>query len=144
MKKFLSVWLAFCILILQYGCTTQRTVPINEAQEKHKNKTTLLLHTPNSRYQLINYKFTAETLQGNLDEYSGNNLNILHVYTDQSFNYNPYEENLQAIIIPISKISEIKYGKFDGIKTFLIVGGLIAIIIVAGSTISFNVLSGDI
>ncbi|HAQ21607.1 MAG TPA: hypothetical protein DCR40_20615 [Prolixibacteraceae bacterium] len=144
MKKLVSVWLAYCILIMQSGCTTKRTLSMSEVSIHHTKKTSLVLHTPNSRYQLLDFKFTDDALVGNLEEYSGKNANILHVFTDLNFYYNPYQKIHQSINVPKSNIQKIKYSKFDGIKTFMLIGGLVATLIILGTnSISYNFNWGD-
>jgi len=117
---------------------------MSEVSIHHTKKTSLVLHTPNSRYQLLDFKFTDDALVGNLEEYSGKNANILHVFTDLNFYYNPYQKIHQSINVPKSNIQKIKYSKFDGIKTFMLIGGLVATLIILGTnSISYNFNWGD-
>lgn len=118
---------------MQFGCTTSRLISMNDAKVKESKKNSLVLHTPGSRYQLLDFKFTEDGIEGKLDDYSGDNTNIFHVYTDLNFYYNQYQKSNQFIKVPNKNIQKIKYSKSDRLKTVALVGSLLALMIIIGA-----------
>lgn len=141
MKKILSFLLSFCILVAQFGCSTFKTIPQQEASITATQKHYLILHAPGNRYQLSHYRFTDAGLEGHLEPFEGGNLNTFHVFTDMRFSH-PGSSVKVPVVIPNSHIQKVKYARHSTLKTILFVGGFIALVTFVGmKNMRFNYLS---
>jgi len=116
MKKIISIILAFCMLILQTGCSTSSKLLSMKEAKTIKNKKYLVLHTPTKTYKLYNYNFTEKTLEGSLAVFSNNNKSKIHVYTNQIFDPKPSLDYDQFVTINEINIQSINYFKPKGEK----------------------------
>jgi len=119
MKKIISILLAYCILLLPTGCSTSKLLSMKEASLV-KNKKYLVLHTPTKTYNLYNYNFSENSLDGSLAAFSKDKKARIHVYTNQIFDLKPTLEYDQFISLKDVNIQSINYSKPRGEKAFII------------------------
>ena len=135
MKRIISILLAYCILILPTGCSTSKLLSMEEASFV-KNKKYLVLHTPTKTYTLYNYKFSENTLEGNLAAFSNNSKAKINVYTDQIFDLKPTVNNKQFISLNVINIQSIKYFKSKAAKmSFITIASVVSAYILASLVI---------
>jgi len=141
MKKLISVILVFGILNITFsGCTSTKLFSIDEASQMQQSKKSLILHDQSRTFMLNNYEFTDNQLKGELTKLSKKGGNNIHVYTPLNFDVKVDENSIIDFELNKSEISKITYTKNKtGATVLLVVGGLLAIIIVAGVT--FNPIS---
>lgn len=131
MKKFVSILLAYCILILPTGCTTTKYLSLEEASSVKTDKNYLVLHTPQKLYKLYDYKFTENALEGTLKQYSGKKNNKLQVYTPINFELKSDINSNQFITLERVNIEKITYSTPEADKTVWIIGaGVLTIIVI--------------
>lgn len=85
MKKFIAMLLSVCMLVVQPGCYSSKTLVVDHPSEKMTRKNYLILHTPTKIYKLHNYRFKGDILTGQLGKYSKPDGRTLHVYTQKEF-----------------------------------------------------------
>ena len=135
MKRIISILLASCILMLPTGCSTSKLLSMEEASLVKNNKY-LLLHTPTKTYNLYNYKFSENTLEGNLAAFSKNSKARINVYTDQIFDLKPTPNNKQFISLNVINIQSIKYFKSNTAKmSFITIASVVSAYILASLVI---------
>lgn len=119
MKKIV-VLLSLAILIFQFGCTTTRYVSFQQASEPKYLRDHLVLHTPETTYHLYDYKFTKETLEGNLKPLTDQKKFGLHVFTNLNFELGLGQDSILQITIPRSNIETVKFHSLNIWKTALL------------------------
>lgn len=105
MKRLVSILLAYCILIIQIGCTTTKYLSFQQVKETKSSKNYLTLHTPQNIFIVENYMFTNESLEGNLMSLSDEKKDGIHVYTEQYIDSDSIPNKSSYIIIPKSNIN---------------------------------------
>ena len=139
MNKAVSILLAYCILIIQFGCTTTRYMSFQQVSEPKYSRDHLVLHTPKTTYHLYDYKFTEETLQGTLKPVMNEKKVGVHVYTNLNFEIGLSQDSIVQITIPKSNIETVNFHSISIGKTALLVWICAApiysliIVLVAGS-----------
>lgn len=121
MKKLTSWLLVYCILLIQVGCVTTRYLSFEQAAEA-KHKKFLVLHTPKQVFNLYNYTFTDEGLNGTLKPVISERLVNLHVYTNLHFDLKDSQISSNQIFIPKSNITNLTVPSLGAGKTLLIIG----------------------
>jgi hypothetical protein len=116
--------LTFLILGFISGCVTTNELTFKEAvtfHDSHASKRDfLILYNNNNQYELHNYTFHPDYLEGVLYVPKVDRSNGLMVYTDASF---AIVDTLSAnnFKIPIDRISRIEYVKTDAFKSIAFV-----------------------
>lgn len=131
MKKIISILLAYCILLLPTGCSTSKLLSMKEASSIKKKKF-LVIQTPVKTYNMYNYNFTEDRLEGSLVGFSKDNKARIHVYTNKIFDLKPTLDYNQFVTINEINIQSINYFQPKSKKT--------AIITIA-SVVSFYILA---
>lgn len=147
MKKFISVLLCCCILMLPAGCRSSKQITTNEAETMKGAQNYLVLHTPNRNYKIYNYKFTNDSIEGNLRLITPSKPNTINVYTEMNFDIEFNRNTSKFIKLAKSDITKVTYSRFSIENTVLAaLGGLGMLAIVAAivaNSLNFNVgLSG--
>ena len=147
MKKFISILLCYCILILPTGCHTSKLLTADEAETKRGTQNYLILHTPNRNYKIFNYKFTKDSIEGDLRIISPGKSKTINLYTEMNFDIKLSRDSSKFVNISKSNISKITYMEFSSGNTILavigILGVLVGIVAIAANNMSFNIdLSG--
>jgi len=147
MKKFVSILLCYCILMLPTGCRSSKLLTTDEAATMKETQNYLVLHTPLRNYKIYNYKFTNDSIEGNLRVISPSKSKTINVYIKFNFDVNLKSNSSEFVRISKSDITKITYRKFSAEKTIIAaVGGLGILVILASivaNSMSFNIdLSG--
>jgi hypothetical protein len=147
MKKFISILLCYCILMLPIGCNSTKLITSDEAETKKGTQNYLILHTPERNYKIFNYKFTKDSIEGDLRIFSAGKSKTINLYTEMNFNINLSRNSSEFVSISKSDISKITYMEFSSGNTILgivgVLGVLVVIAAIAASNMSFNIdLSG--
>lgn len=133
MKKIVSILLAFCLLVLQVGCAPAKTLSMDKAIKKNKGKYSLVIHTPDHKYNLYSYRFTEDALVGELARYSKPKWKALHVYTNATFDL--YSTNISSQPITLERSA---IGKITTINHLqrnpLLYVGIVALIVIGLAT----------
>jgi len=132
MKKIVSILLVFCILSFSPGCQSAKLLSMDEASTMSTDKKYIVLHTPKRVYKLVDYKFTNDSVEGNLMKFSGKNTYAINIYTIFILDYKLENEERQYIKLPKSVIEKITYAKDSPEKTILAVLGGIGVIVLIG------------
>lgn len=147
MKKFISILLCYCILILPTGCHTSKLLTADEAETKMGTQNYLILHTPNRNYKIFNYKFTKDSIEGDLRIISPGKSKTINLYTEMNFDIKLSRDSSKFVSISKSNISKITYMEFSSGNTILAVIGILGVLVgiaaIAANNMSFNIdLSG--
>lgn len=147
MKKFISILLCYCILILPTGCHTSKFLTADEAETKMGAQNYLILHTPNRNYKIFNYKFTKDSIEGDLRIISPGKSKTINLYTEMNFDIKLSRDSSRFVSISKSSISKITYMEFSSGNTILAVIGILGVLVgiaaIAANNMSFNIdLSG--
>lgn len=133
MKKLVSIMLAFCILILQVGCSPAKKLSMDKAIKKNKERYAVVIHTPDHKYNLYSYRFTEDALVGELARYSKPKWKAFHVYTNATFDL--YSTNISSQPITLERSA---IGKITTINHFqrnpLLYVGILGIIVIGFAT----------
>jgi len=132
MKKLISILLTICILILAPGCQSAKLLSMDEASAMSTDKKYIVLHTPKRTYKLYNYKFTDDSIEGDLMKFSGKNTYAINMYTIFILDFKLENKESQYIKLPKSVIEKITYAKDSPGKTALAVLGGIGVIVLIG------------
>lgn len=108
-------------MLIQIGCVTTRYLSFEQAAEA-KHKEFLVLHTPKQVYNLYNYTFTKEGLNGTLNPLISQRLVNLQVYTNLNFELKDSRISANHIFIPKSNITNLTVPSLSAGKTLLIIG----------------------
>ncbi len=142
MKKVVSILLCYCILMLPTGCRSSKLLSKDEATTMGKGQKYLVLHTTKERFKIYNYKFTNDSIKGDLRKFSGNIKNTINVYTDFIFDIKLDNVSSQYIKLARSDIRKMTYVKFSAGNTILAVlggVGIIAIIaVIVANSMTFD------
>lgn len=143
MKKFISILLCYCVLTLPTGCTMYKPLATVDAETVPGAQNYLILHTPTRNYEISNYKFTRDSIEGNLGRNVSSRMNTINIYTQLNFDIKLNMTSTKFIRISKSDISKISYRKFSlGNTILLIAGGAGAIAVLAAivaNSMSFNI-----
>ena len=143
MKKFVSILLCYCILILPTGCHTSKLLTADEAEAKTGTQNYLILHTPNRKYKIFNYKFTKDSIEGDLRIFSPGKSKTINLYTEMNFDIKLSRDSSEFVSISKSNISKITYMEFSSGNTILAVIGILGVLVgiaaIAVSNMSFNI-----
>jgi hypothetical protein len=139
MKKLISILLSICILILAPGCQSAKLLSMEEASAMSTDKKYIVLHTPKWTYKLYNYKFTDESIEGDLMKFTGKNTYAINVYTIFLLDFKLDNEESQFVKVPRSVIEKITYAKDSPEKTALAVLGGIGVVILIGVIAAHNI-----
>jgi hypothetical protein len=128
-KKFISVILIFLILIQIPGCVN--TKPFTSVSDiPVYKKYTYIVHSPTTKYQILNFRFSDDTISGNL-------INGKHAKTTHKVHfYVPADSVLKfnsdmTLVLPVDKISKIELETpAKGATAILIAGSLIVAVII--------------
>jgi len=105
-----------------------------QASEAKPSKKHLILHTPKSKYNLYDYKFTEETLEGFLKSLTDKKKFGLHVYTNLNFEIGLGKDSILQITIPKSNIETVRFHSLNIWKTallaFLVSDGILTLYVV--------------
>lgn len=127
MKKLISFLLAYCLLVMQFGCITTRSWSHEKALSMEQWNQSLVLHTKTRNYKLSNYMFTEDFLQGNLMKYSRPKEKTVHVYTN--LDLNGYTESGQLIFLERLNIERIIFKNHSKVHP-VIIASIITVAIV--------------
>ena len=112
MKKVISISLAICMLNLSIGCSSTKTLSINEVKLYSSSATDyLILHTAKKIYQLHDYKFGNQFLEGNLKKFKLKNGYFVHVYTKLDININLENNTTEPLQLELKNIHKIEQRK---------------------------------
>jgi hypothetical protein len=139
MKKSISILLCYCILALSTGCQTTRLLSIDEASAMNADKKYIVLHTPQSTYKLVNYKFTDDSVEGDLMNFSGKNAYAINIYIALLLEVKLDVNELKYIKLQKSVIQRITYTKDSPGKTVISVLGIMGVIWIIANNMTFNV-----
>jgi hypothetical protein len=89
------------------------------------HKDYIVLHTPDKVYKLSNYKFSNDSLIGEMSRFSGSKIGVIHVYTNMIFNLTFDSESFKNLNLPKTHIQKIKFKKFSIAKTATLVGAIV-------------------
>ena len=147
MKKFISILLCYCILILPTGCNSTKLITADEAETKQGTQNYLILHTPNRNYTIFNYKFTKDSIEGDLRIISPGKSKTINLYTKMIFNIKLNRNSSEFVRLSKSDITKVTYKEFSAGNTIIAVVGVLGILVVAAAIVansmSFNIdLSG--
>lgn len=147
MKKFISILLCYCILMLPTGCRSSKLLTSDEAETKKGTQNYLILHTPNRDYKIFNYKFAKDSIEGDLRIFSPGKSKTINLYTKMIFNIKLDRNSSEFVRISKSDITKITYKEFSAGNTIIAVVGVLGILVVAAAIVansmSFNIdLSG--
>lgn len=142
MKKLVSVLLAFCMLVLQFGCAPAIRVSMDRAQRMNSKKYSLVIHTPENKYNLYAYRFTEDVLLGELGRYSKPRKKAFHVYTNVNFDLYSTHNSSQPIALERSNIEKITFINHLQ-RNPLLYAGIIGIIIIGMATSEGSGYFGD-
>lgn len=147
MKKFISILMCYCILILPTGCHTSKLLTADEAETKAETQNYLILHTPNRNYKLFNYRFIKDSIEGDLRIISPGKSKTINLYTEMNFDIKLSRDSSRFVSISKSSISKITYMEFSSGNTILAVIGILGVLVgiaaIAANNMSFNIdLSG--
>lgn len=129
MKRFISILLSFCILALQLGCYSTKTLTMDKASKKNELNNSLVLHTPGNVYKVHNYRFKDGMLTGQLRKYTKPWKKTIHVFTQKEFQMEPYQKSGPFITLERSDIEKITYLKHTTRSPMIIAGGILFIFI---------------
>jgi len=121
MKKLVLLLFALGILTFQFGCTTTRYMSFQQASEPKYSRDHLVLHTPKTTYDLYNYRFTDEMLQGSLKQIADKKKSGVHVFTYMNFEFSSVQDSILQISIPKSNIETVMNRSFSLSKTILLI-----------------------
>lgn len=142
MKKFVSILLCYCILMLPTGCRSSKLLTTDEAATMKEAQNYLVLHTPLRNYKIYNYKFTNDSIEGDLRAISPSKSKTINLYTEFNFDINLNRNSSKFVRLSKSDITKITYKEFSTEKTILaVVGGLGILVILAvivANSMSFN------
>ena len=147
MKKFISIFLCSCILMLPTGCRSSKLLTSEEAETMKEAQNYLVLHTPNRNYKIFNYKFTKDSIEGDLRVISPSKSKTINLYTKMIFNIKLNRNTSEFMRLSKSDITKITYKEFSAGNTIIAVVGVLGILVVAAAIVansmSFNLdLSG--
>lgn len=121
MKKYIIAIFVFGVITLTFSCTTTRYTSYKSARGSIVKKGYLILHTPQTTYNLVDYEFNEENLRGTLKGLENQNKLGLHVYTDLNFDREMAKDTTLHVIIPKPNIEDIQTKSFSLGKTILLV-----------------------
>ncbi|BBE18970.1 hypothetical protein AQPE_3143 [Aquipluma nitroreducens] len=147
MKKFISILLCYCILILPTGCHTSKLLTADEAEAKTGTQNYLILHTPNRNYKIFNYKFTKDSIEGDLRILSPGKSKTINLYTEMNFDIKLSRDSSEFVRISKADITKITYKEFSMQNTIIAVVGVLGVFailsVIVANSMSFNIdLSG--
>jgi hypothetical protein len=126
-RKFISVILIFVILIQMQGCVSKKIInsvtdiPVSEEY-------TYILHTPTTRYQLLNVRFSDGIISGNLiNGKHAQEANKVHffLHADSVLKF----DSDMTLLLPSDNISKIELETPAKGATAILIGSLFAAII---------------
>jgi hypothetical protein len=126
-KKFISVILIFVILIQMQGCVSTKIIN-SVADIPVSEKYTYILHTPTTRYQLLNAGFSDGIISGNLvNGKHAQTVDKVHLYlqADSLLKFN----SDMTLVLSVDKVSKIKLEKPSIAVTAILFGGILLTII---------------
>jgi hypothetical protein len=141
MRKVTSVILAFCILNFLSGCYTTKSLSINEASKTPSKHDFLVVNIQNRTYELHNYKFMLDHLEGDLFIRTAKYYQYILVTADIADVIINQESPSVFIKIPNENIKGITCHKIDQLKTFGFVVGSVGICVGLLATGMRNALS---
>lgn len=148
MKKIISILLCYCILMLPSGCRSSKPLTADDAATMKRIRNFLVLHTPTRTYKMYDYKFTTDSIEGNLRIYPpGQMTNTINIYTEMNFELKLDRNSSKYTRLSKNDITKITYKKFSLENTILLtlgVFGSIAILaVIVANSMSFDInLSG--
>lgn len=120
MKKAVLILFAYCILIIQIGCTTTKYLSFQQTSEPKFSRDHLVLHTPKTTFYLYDYKFAEETLKGSLKSMADKKKFGVHVYTNRNLELGMGKDSILQVTIPKSNIETVKFHSLSIGKTALL------------------------
>ena len=147
MKKFVSILLCYCILMLPTGCRSSKLLTTDQAETVKGAQNYLVLHTPLRNYKIYNYKFTKDSIEGDLRIISTSKSKTINLYTELNFDIKLSSNSTEFVRLSKSDITKVMYTKFSAKNTTLaVIGGLGILAILAAivaNSMTFNLdLSG--
>lgn len=128
--------LCYCILMLPTGCRSSKLLTAEEAATMERTKDFLVLHTPTRDYKIYNYKFTNDSIIGDLRIHSPGEMNIINIYTEMIFNMKLDRNSSKYFRLSKSDIKKITYKKFCLETTILTSLGGIGIVAIIAAIIT--------
>ncbi len=107
------------------SCTSIKPISMDRALSMQPQKDYIVLHTPDKVYKLTNYKFSNDSLSGEMSRFSGSKNGVIHVYTNMFFNLTIDSESFNNLNVPKTHIQKIKFKKFSIAKTATLVGAIV-------------------
>ena len=140
-KKFISVILIFVILIQIPGCVNTKS--INSVSEiPVSEKYTYIVHSPTTKYQILNISISDGTISGNL-------INGKHAQTTRKVHFYLAADSVlnlnsdMILLLPVDKISKIELETpAKGATAILLGGALLVVVIIIEAVVVSAELSG--
>jgi hypothetical protein len=107
------------------SCTSIKPISIDRASSIQSQKDYIVLHTPDKVYKISNYKFSNDSLIGEMSRFSGSRNGVIHVYTNMIFDLTFDSESFKDLNLPKAHIQKIKFKKFSIAKTATLVGAIV-------------------
>lgn len=107
------------------SCTSMKSVSVDQATIIQPSKNYIVLHTPNKLYKLNDYKFSNDTLIGELNKFSGSKTGVIHVYTNMVYDIDFDSGSFKNLKLHKSNIQKVTFKKFSFAKTATLIGGIV-------------------
>jgi hypothetical protein len=107
------------------SCNSIKPISIDRASSIQSQKDYIVLHTPDKVYKISNYKFSNDSLIGEMSRFSGSRNGVIHVYTNMIFDLTFDSESFKDLNLPKAHIQKIKFKKFSIAKTATLVGAIV-------------------
>ncbi len=143
MKKFVSILLCYCILMLPTGCRSSKLLTTDQAETMKGTQNYLVLHTPLRNYKIYNYKFTKDSIEGDLRIISPSKSKTINLYTELNFEIRLNSNSTEFVRLSKSDITKVTYKKFSTKKTILVVIGGLGILAILAAIVA-NSMTFDI
>lgn len=143
MKKFVSILLCYCILMLPTGCRSSKLLTTDQAETMKGTQNYLVLHTPLRNYKIYNYKFTKDSIEGDLRIISPSKSKTINLYTELNFEIRLNSNSTEFVRLSKSDITKVTYKKFSIKKTILVVIGGLGILAILAAIVA-NSMTFDI
>ena len=128
MKNVLIFILAFSILILPYGCTTLKSISIQQIPEYSKKRNFLLIKTPKADYyQLNHYQWMDEYLEGYLSKTKQGGIDVVIIQINSKLDVSSGSPTY--VRIELKDITNITYKEFKLGRTLILTIPIIALIV---------------
>ena len=109
----ISILISFCILNLSLACSSTKIISYDEAKKSDLGAKHIILNTSDKKYSMHNYKFTDDSLKGELKKFQPKNGYFIHVYTNHIVDFKVNKNTGIPFEIKNKDIKKITYQKTD-------------------------------